>query len=127
MLVAVIGESFPRRLSSMISWRKVPQEMLRRRGRSDSQTRIRRPAPGAHHAGERMSLGYPSPIQQSGGSSRAEQQALALSAEGASMTVRPPRWLVSFAGRNARDSVATEPELQVGNSRPGAIDDPGPL
>jgi hypothetical protein len=89
MLVAVIGESFPRRLSSMISWRKVPQEMLRRRGRSDSQTRIRRPAPGAHHAGERMSLGYPSPIQQSGGSSRAEQQALALSAEGASMTVRP--------------------------------------
>jgi hypothetical protein len=40
---------------------------------------------------------------------------------------RVPRWLVSFAVRNTRDSVATETELQVGNSRPGAIDDTWPL
>ena len=35
------------------------------------------------------------------------------------------RWLVSFAGVNARDPVAAERELHIGNSLPGAIDDPG--
>src|ERR1039458_1248246 len=39
---------------------------------------------------------------------------------------RQTRWLVSFAGVNARDPVATETELHIGNSLPGAIDDPGP-